>query len=132
MPINVHNALEIERAVVAFAEVPNGGLIITPSGLTVAHRELIISLAARYRLPAVYPMRLFVAAGGLVSYGADTVDQHRRAATYVDRIFKGEKPSDMPVQMPTKYELLINRKTAEALGLRLPAALLARADEVIE
>ena len=131
-PINTRNAGEIERAVAAFARTPNGGLIMTASGLTQTHRDLIITLAARYKLPAVYSNRSFVAAGGLVSYGPDYLDQYRRAAGYVDRILKGEKPSDMPVQAPTKFELVINLKTAKALGLTMPPSLLASADEVIE
>jgi ABC-type uncharacterized transport system substrate-binding protein len=131
-PINTRNAGEIERAVAAFARTPNGGLIMTASGLTQTHRDLIIMLAARYKLPAVYSNRSFVAAGGLVSYGSDFIDQYRQAAGYVDRILKGEKPSDMPVQAPTKFELVINLKTAKALGLTVPPSVLARADEVIE
>ena len=131
-PVNMRDAGEIERAVAAFARSSNGGLILTPSGLAKLHRDLIITLAARHKLPAVYYERFFVAAGGLVSYGADYVDQYRRAAGYVDRILKGEKPADLPVQAPTKYELVINLKTAKALGLDVPPMLLARADEVIE
>ena len=111
---------------------PNGGLIVTGSALASLHRDLIIALAARHRLPAVYPDRCYVAGGGLISYGPDLVDQFRRAAGYVDRILKGEKPADLPVQAPTKYELVINLKTAKALGLDVPPTLLARADEVIE
>jgi len=132
IPINMRNAPEIERAVAAFARSANGGLIVTGSGPATAHRELITTLAARHRLPAVYPFRFFAAGGGLVSYGPDLTDQHRRAAGYVDRTLKGEKPSDLPVQAPTKYELVINLKTAKALGLDVPDSLLARADEVIE
>jgi len=131
-PVNVHNAAEIERAVMALAQPSNGGLIITASGLALGHRDLIITLAARHKLPAVYFERFFVAAGGLISYGPDNIDQFRRAAGYIDRILKGEKPADLPVQAPTKYELVINLKTAKALGLDVPATLLARADEVIE
>ena len=131
-PVNVRDAGEIERAVAAFARSPNGGLILTASALAVVHRDLIIALAARHKLPAVYFDRAFVTAGGLVSYGTDIVDQYRRAAGYVDRILKGEKPADLPVQAPTKYELVINLKTAKALGLTVPPSLLARADEVIE
>ena len=131
-PVNVRDKSEIERAVTAFAGTSNGGLILTASALSVFHRELIISLAARHRLPAVYYRRVFVADGGLISYGADITDQYRRAAGYVDRILKGEKPADLPVQAPTKYELVINLKAAKALGLELPTSLLARADEVIE
>jgi len=131
-PINVHNSDEIERAVTAFARTANGGLIVTASGSSAVHRKLIISLAARHKLPAVYYRRLYVADGGLISYGPDYVDQYRQAAGYVDRILKGEKPADMPVQTPTKYELVINLKTAQGLGLTIPPSLLARADEVIE
>jgi putative ABC transport system substrate-binding protein len=123
---------EIERAVAAFADGPNGGLIVTPSGPAIFHRDLIVALAVRYKLPAVYPERTFVDAGGLVSYGADQIDQHRRAAEYVDRILKGEKPGDLPVQAPTKYVLVINLRTAKTLGIEVPPTLLARADEVIE
>jgi putative ABC transport system substrate-binding protein len=130
--INVREAGEIEQAVTAFARSPNGGLILTASALAVAHRELIIGLAARHKLPAVYYRRHFADSGGLVSYGSDIVQQFRGAASYVDRILKGEKPADLPVQAPTKYELVINLKTAKALGLDLPASVLARADEVIE
>jgi putative tryptophan/tyrosine transport system substrate-binding protein len=131
-PINVGDAGEIERALTDFARSPNGGLIVTGSALTVFHRDLIIALAARYRLPAVYYDSYFVTAGGLISYGTDNIEQYRLAASYVDRILKGEKPADMPVQAPTKYELVINLKTAKALGLTVPPSLLARADEVIE
>jgi putative tryptophan/tyrosine transport system substrate-binding protein len=131
-PVNVRDADEIERAILAFARVPNGGLIVTSGALQVRHRELIIALSARHKLPAVYYRRYFVASGGLISYGYDLVDQYRRAAAYVDRILKGEKPADLPVQAPTKYELVINLKTAKALGIEVPAAVLARADEVIE
>jgi putative tryptophan/tyrosine transport system substrate-binding protein len=123
---------EIERAVSAFARAPNGGLIITASGLAFIHLNLIVKLAAQHRLPAVYFERAFVAAGGLMSYGPDQVDQFRGAAGYVDRVLKGEKPADLPVQAPTKYELVINLKTARVLGLEIPPTLLARADEVIE
>ena len=128
----MRDAGEIERAVAAFARSPNGGLIVTASALAQVHRNLIVTLAARHKLPAVYFERFFVAAGGLISYGPDLVDQYRRAAAYVDRILKGEKPADLPVQAPTKYELVINLKTAKALGLDVPPTLLARADEVIE
>jgi putative ABC transport system substrate-binding protein len=130
--INLRDAGEIERAVAAFARSPNGGLILTSSALSARHRELIIALAARYKLPAVYIRRYYVATGGLISYGVEWLDQYRRAAGYVDRILKGEKPGDLPVQAPTKYELVINLKTAKALGLEVPPTLLARADEVIE
>ena len=131
-PLDVRDAGEIERAVTAFARGPNGGLIVTASSLAVAHRDLIVTLAARNRLPTVYPFRYFVTGGGLISYGQDTIDGYKRAAAYVDRILKGEKPADLPVQAPTKYELAINLKTAKALGLEVPPTLLARADEVIE
>jgi putative ABC transport system substrate-binding protein len=131
-PVNVRDAPEIERGVAAFARSGHGGLIVTGSTLSLVHRELIIALADRHKLPAVYFLRRFVTGGGLISYGADTVDQVRRAAGYVDRILKGEKPADLPVQAPTKYELVINLKTAKALGLTVPPTLLARADEVIE
>jgi putative ABC transport system substrate-binding protein len=131
-PVNVRDADETERAVAAFVRSPNGGLIVTGSGPASTHRDLIITLAARHKLPTVYFERNFVAAGGLVSYGPDFIDQFRRAAGYVDRILKGEKPADLPVQAPTKYELVINLKTAKALGLTVPDSLLASADEVIE
>jgi putative ABC transport system substrate-binding protein len=131
-PIGVRDAGEIERAITAFARSPNGGLIVTGSAPAAIHRDLIVALAARHKLPAVYFGRFMVTAGGLISYGPDLVDQHRRAAGYVDRILKGEKPADLPVQAPTKYELVINMKTAKALGLDVPPTLLARADEVIE
>ena len=131
-PIDVRNADEIERAVTAFARTANGGLIVTSSGSSAVHRKLIISLAARHKLPAVYYRRVYVTDGGLISYGLDFIDQYRRAAGYVDRILKGEKPADLPVQTPTKYELVVNLKTAKALGLTIPTSVLARADEVIE
>jgi putative tryptophan/tyrosine transport system substrate-binding protein len=131
-PINVRDAAEIERDVTAFAQSGNGGLIVTTSALVLAHRNLIIVLAARHKLPAVYYAGFWVTGGGLASYGPDYIDQYRRAAGYVDRILKGEKPADMPVQAPTKYVLAINLKTAKALGIIVPPALLARADEVIE
>jgi putative tryptophan/tyrosine transport system substrate-binding protein len=131
-PIDLHDADEIERGVTAFAREGNGGLIVTASGVAIVQRELIMTLAAQHKLPAVYFQRFFVEAGGLVSYGADPVDPHRRAAGYVDRILKGEKPADLPVQTTVKYELAVNLKTAKALGLEVPTTLLARADEVIE
>jgi putative ABC transport system substrate-binding protein len=131
-PMDVRDPGEIERAIVAFARVPNGGLIIVGAPSAVVHRNLIITLAARHRLPAVYPVPYFARTGGLISYGPDSIDPYRRAAGYVDRILKGEKPADLPVQAPTKYELVINLKTAKALGLEVPPSLLARADEVIE
>ena len=130
-PVNVRDAGEIERAVAGFARESNSGLIVLSGALAVGHRELITTLALRNRLPAVYPARSFVASGGLISYGPDSVDPHRRAAGYVDRILRGEKPADLPVQAPTKFELIINLKTAKALGLEIPP-LLTRADEVIE
>ena len=156
-PVNAHDPAEIERAVAAFARAahsaskdareragdtrpepgssahePNGGLIVVVSSAATVHRDLIIALAAKHRLPAIYPYQYFVTGGGLLSYGPDLIDQYRRAAGYVDRILKGEKPADLPIQAPTRYELAINLKTAKALGLDVPAALLARADEVIE
>jgi putative ABC transport system substrate-binding protein len=131
-PVSVRDGSEIERGLSAFARSANDGLIVTGSGLTNVHRRLIIDLAARLRLPAIYPNRFFVADGGLISYGADSIDPHRRAAEYVDRILKGEKPADLPVQAPTKYELAINLKTAKALGLEVLPSLLAAANEVIE
>jgi putative tryptophan/tyrosine transport system substrate-binding protein len=130
--VGVGDAGEIERAITAFARSSNGGLIVTGSPLALVHRDLIITLAARHRLPAVYPFRYFAASGGLISYGPNTTDPYRRAAGYVDRILKGEKPADLPVQNPTKHELVINLKTAKAMGLEIPPTLLARADEVIE
>jgi putative tryptophan/tyrosine transport system substrate-binding protein len=132
MPIHVQDAVQIERDVQALAQSPNGGLVLTAAPAAPGHRDLIIALAARHKLPAVYVERLFVAAGGLISYGTDFVDQYRRSASYIDRILKGEKPADLPVQAPTKYNLVINLKTAKALGISVPATLLARADEVIE
>jgi putative tryptophan/tyrosine transport system substrate-binding protein len=131
-PVNVHDADEIERGIADFARSPNGGLIITGSALAIVHRHLIITSAAKHRLPAVYFQRTLVADGGLISYGADVLDQYRRAVGYVDRILRGEKPGDLPVQTPTKYELVVNLKTAKALGLEIPSSVLARADEVIE
>ena len=131
-PVDVRDAPEIERAVTAFAGIENGGLVVTASPSGTVHRELIIALAARHKLPAVYWQRFYRASGGLMSYGPDLLDQYRRAAGYVDRILKGEKPADLPVQAPTKYELVINLKTAKTLGLNVPQSLLASADEVIE
>jgi putative ABC transport system substrate-binding protein len=131
-PVDMRDAGEIERGVAAFARGLNGGLIVTGGALAIVHRELIIALAARHRLPTVFPGRFYVAGGGLISYGPDLVDQFRRAAGYVDRILKGEMPADLPVQAPTKYELVISLRTAKALGLEVPKSLLARADEVIE
>jgi putative ABC transport system substrate-binding protein len=132
VPLGVRDAADIERAIAAFARGPNDGLIVTTGGLTTLHRELIAALAARHKLPAIYPFHYFAIAGGLISYGSDRIDQYRRAAGYVDRILKGEKPGELPVQAPVKYELVINLKTAKALGLDIPAKLLALADEVIE
>jgi putative ABC transport system substrate-binding protein len=131
-PIGLRDAGEIERGVTALARFANSGLIVTASAATVFHRDLIIKLAARHNLPAVYSRRLYVAGGGLVSYGSDIRDQFKRAAGYVDRILKGEKPADLPVQAPDKYELVINLKTAKALGLSVPSTVLARADAIIE
>jgi putative ABC transport system substrate-binding protein len=131
-PIDMHEAGELERAIVAFARAPNSGLIVTGSSAGIRHRVLIVTLATRYKLPAVYFDRVFVAGGGLASYGSDLLDQYRRAAGYVDRILRGEKPADLPVQAPTKYETIINLKAAKALGLTVPQALLARADAVTE
>jgi len=131
-PVDVRHTSDIERAVAAFARTPNSGLIVTADPAAIVHREGIIALAARHRLPAVYPYRFFVISGGLISYGLDNIEQYRLAAGYVDRILKGDKPGDLPVQAPTKYELVINLKTAKTLGLEVPPTLLARADEVIE
>jgi putative ABC transport system substrate-binding protein len=131
-PVDIRDAGEIERALTQFARSANGGIIVTSSGLANVHRDLIIALADRHQLPAVYSFRFFVSAGGLISYGSDSIDPHRSAAGYVDRILKGEMPADLPVQGPTKYELVINLDTARRLGLPVPQALLARADEVIE
>jgi putative ABC transport system substrate-binding protein len=131
-PINIRDAGEIERAVEPFARSPNGGLIVTATAAATLHGDLIVMLASRHKLPAVYFERAFVAAGGLISYGANYNDQYRKAASYVDRILKGEKPADLPVQAPTKYELVVNLKTAKALGLNIPATVYARADEIIE
>jgi putative ABC transport system substrate-binding protein len=131
-PVNVRDAGEIERTISSFARTSNGGLIVTASPSAFAHRDLFIELAARHKLPAIYPTREFIIGGGLVAYGPDTLDQYRRAAGYVDRILKGERPADLPVQMPTNYELAINLKTAKAQGLTIPPSVLARANEVIE
>jgi putative tryptophan/tyrosine transport system substrate-binding protein len=132
VPLGVRDAADIERAITTFARGPSDGLIVTTGGLTTLHRALIADLAARHKLPAVYPARFFVTAGGLISYGSDRIEPYRRAAGYVDRILKGEKPADLPVQAPTRYELVINLKAAKALGIDMPESLLARADEVIE
>jgi ABC-type uncharacterized transport system substrate-binding protein len=131
-PIAGRDASEIERAIATFARSQNDGLIVTASALANVHRHLIVALAARHRLPTVFGARVFVTDGGLISYGANFAEQYRRAASYVDRILRGEKPADLPVQAPTRYELVINLKTAKALGLEVPSTLLARADEVIE
>ena len=131
-PVNVRDPSEIERAVTAFASLSNGGMIVTASPLALLHRELIVKLAARHEMPAVYNLRSYVTSGGLISYGPDIVDNYRRAAGYVDRILKGAQPADLPVQAPTKYELVINLRTAKALGIAIPQTLLGRADEVIE
>jgi putative ABC transport system substrate-binding protein len=131
-PINASEPGEVERTITAFARSPTSGMIVTGSNFAITQRELIIKLASQLKLPAIYPLRFFVPAGGLISYGAEPIDPHRRAAGYVDRVLKGEKPADLPVQAPTKYELVINLKTAKALGLTVPPTLLARADEVIE
>jgi ABC-type uncharacterized transport system substrate-binding protein len=128
----VRDAAEIERAIVAFARTPNGGLIVTGSSLATFHRDLIITLAARHKLPAVYSSRFYVADGGLICYGLDLVDQHRRAAAYVDRILKGEKPADLPVLQSTKFQFVINLQTARALGIEVPNSIQLLADEVIE
>jgi putative ABC transport system substrate-binding protein len=130
--LNIRDASETERAIATFAQSPNGGLILSASGLADRYRDLIVNVAARHKLPAVYFERHFVSAGGLISYGPDFIDQYRRAASYVDRILRGEKPADLPVQAPTRYETVLNLKTAKALGLDVPATILARADEVIE
>ncbi len=132
IPVDIHDASEIERSIARFARTPNGGLILTASALAALHHDLIIRLAAQYKLPAVYTQRRYVADGGLISYGPDVVDQYRRAASYVDRILKGERPGDLPVQAPTKYVMTINLKIAKVLGLTIPQALLATADQVIE
>jgi len=128
----MRNTLEIEQALGSFAQTPNGGIIVAGTPASVVHRGLIVSLAARHRVPAVYPLRLYVEGGGLISYGPDNHEQYRRSASYVDRILKGEKPADLPVQAPTKFSLVVNLKTAKALGLTMPPSVLGRADEVIE
>ena len=132
VPVNMREAADLERTIAAFARSPNGGVILTGSGLSILHRDLIIALAARYKLPAIYYERFFAAAGGLISYGSDRIELYRLAAGYVDRILKGEKPADLPVQAPTKFEMVINLKTAKALGLTVPPALLATATETIQ
>jgi putative ABC transport system substrate-binding protein len=131
-PVDVRDTAEIERALTAFARGPSDGLIVVANPLAIIHRELIVAVSAKHRLPAVYPYRSSVTSGGLLSYGPDEIDQYRRAASYVDRILKGEKPADLPVQAPSKYELVLNLKTAKALGLTIPETLLATADEVIQ
>jgi putative ABC transport system substrate-binding protein len=130
--LDARDPSEIERAIAMFAQSPNGSLIAVTGATSVIHRNAIVTLAARYRLPGIYPDRAFVTGGGLISYGPDVIDQYRLAATYIDRILKGEKPADLPVQAATKYELVINLKTAKALGLTIPETLLATADEVIQ
>jgi putative ABC transport system substrate-binding protein len=132
VPSPVTSSAEIERAIVSFTRTPNGGLVVLPDGTSLLHRDLLIALASRHRLPAVYAFRLFVQAGGLMSYGTDIIDHHRQAASYVDRILRGAKPADLPVQAPTKYETVVNLRTAKALGLTVPPGLLVAADEVIE
>jgi len=131
-PINLRDPGEIERAISAFARSSNGGLIVTAAPIATAHRDLIITLAARHKLCAVYNLRFFVTAGGLISYGTDVYDLYRRAAGYIDRVLKGEKPSDLPVQAPIKFETVVNIKTAKALGITMPVSLLTRADDLIE
>jgi putative ABC transport system substrate-binding protein len=132
IPLGVHNAIEIERAVTTFAAEPNSGLITAPHAVTFANRKVIVELASRFRLPAVYPFRNFAAGGGLVSYGTNQIDMWRQGAAYVDRVLRGAKPADLPAQFPTKYELVVNLNTAKALGIDPPTSLLLRADEVIE
>ena len=132
VPVNMRDARELERSIATFARSPNGGLILTGSGLSILHRDLIITLAARHKLPAIYYEKFFVSAGGLISYGSDRIELYRLAAGYADRILRGEKPANLPVQAPTKFELAINLKTAKALGLTVPPSLLASANEVIE
>jgi putative ABC transport system substrate-binding protein len=130
LPIDPHDGGEIERSIAKFASPPDGGLIVTATALAAVHRQQIIALAAQYRLPTIYPYKFFVVDGGLLSYGPDTIDQYRRAAGYVDRILKGEKPADLPVQTPTNYETAVNLKTAKALGLAIPQSILATADVI--
>jgi len=130
--LGVHNAAEIERRISEFAGEANSGLIVAPHAITVEHRYVVLGLAARHRLPALYPLRNFAVNGGLISYGTNPIDPFRQGASYVDRILKGEKPGDLPVQFPTKYELVVNLKTANAIGLAIPSSVLTRADEVIE
>jgi putative ABC transport system substrate-binding protein len=130
--IGVRDAADIERGIAAFARDPNGGLVVQAGAVTQINRELIAALAVRHRLPSIHQFRYFAESGGLLAYGSDSIEPYRKAAQYVDRILKGEKPADLPVQLPTKYELIINLKTAKALGLDVPATVLARADEVIE
>jgi putative ABC transport system substrate-binding protein len=132
VPSRVENVADIEHAIESFARMPNGGLLLPPDSLTVVHRDLVIMLAARYRLPAVYGFRVFVTDGGLMSYGTDPVGMYRQLASYVDRILRGAKPTDLPVEAPTKYQMVLNLKTAKALGLDVPPSLMVRADEVIE
>ena len=132
VPTPVESAADVERSIESFARTPNGGLILPPDVTTITHRDLVLALAARYRLPAVYPFRLFVAAGGLISYGTDQIDMFGQTANYVDRILRGAKPADLPVQTPTKYETTLNLKTAKTLGLTVPPGLMVAADEVIE
>ena len=132
VPLQVADAPDIEHAIGAFAQTPSGGLAFLPDGTTIANRDLVVALAARHRLPAVYPFRFFVTAGGLMSYATDVSDQYRRAAAYVDQILRGANPADLPVQAPSKYETVINLKAAKALGLDVPPSMLVRADEVIE
>jgi putative ABC transport system substrate-binding protein len=132
VPSPVENAADIERVITAFAGTPDGGLLVLPSGTTSLHRDLVVKLAARYRLPSVYPFRFYVTAGGLMSYSSDLIDQSQQAASHVDRILRGANPAELPVQAPTKYVTVVNLKTAKALGLDVPPSLLVRADEVIE
>ena len=132
MPSHIETAADIERVIASFARVPDGGLVLPPDAMTLTHRDLVVALAARHRLPAVYAIQAFVTAGGLMSYGTDQNDMFRLAASYVDRILRGDKPADLPVQAPTKFETTVNLKTAKALGLTVPSGLLVAADELIE